>query len=115
MSMRNREGGTILSAAMERKGWDRSTDPHNLCAPMPKPKADRQCHCPAKTKSHHLNGMKPMLDLEDSIIRCGHCFAPIGPSCRTREVVWLRGLLSLSQTKPEHFDAASIPDKIFRR
>ncbi|QNI76197.1 hypothetical protein [Synechococcus sp. MVIR-18-1] len=37
-----------------------------------KKKEERQCHCPTKTKRHHLNGMKSMLDLEAGIIRCGH-------------------------------------------
>ena len=110
MSMRKRAGGMILDCAPAAE-----LDPGNLCKPLAKPKAERQCHCPAKTKSNHLNGMKPMIDLEEGILRCGHCFAEIGAGCRTREVVWLRGLLSLSETNPEHFDAASIPDKIFSR
>ncbi|MDA9149218.1 hypothetical protein N9N71_01625 [Synechococcus sp. AH-229-G18] len=37
-----------------------------------KKKEERQCHCPAKTKRHQLNGMKSILDLEAGIIRCGH-------------------------------------------
>ena len=109
MSMRKREGATILDR------FDPALDPGTLTKPMIKPKAERQCHCPVKTKRNHLNGMKPMLDLEEEVIRCGHCFAPVGPGCHTREVMWLRGLLKLSQTQPEHFDAASIPDKIFSR
>ena len=115
MTQRNRAGGTILDDAMEARGWNREDDPGSLLVKYPKARADRQCHCPAKSKLNHLNGMKPMLDLEEEVIRCGHCFAPVGPGCRTREVMWLRGLLKLSQTQPEHFDAASIPDKIFRR
>ena len=95
--------------------FDPALDPGTLTKPMGQPKAERQCHCPAKSKRNHLNGMKPMLDLEEEVIRCGHCFAPVGLGCHTREVIRVRGLLKLSQTQPEHFDAASIPDKIFCR
>ena len=111
----NNPKASILDGAAAARGWDPADDPGNICIKYPAPKAERQCHCPAKSKRNHLNGMKPMLDLEEEVIRCGHCFAPVGPGCHTREVMWLRGLLKLSQTNPEHFDAASIPDKIFRR
>ena len=109
MTMRNRSGGCILDRAPAAE-----LDPGNLCLPIKQPKAERQCHCPAKTKRNHLNGMRPMLDLDAGIVRCGLCSAPIGPSCRTREVMWLRSLLSLAEKHPEQFDAASIPDKIYR-
>ena len=99
MKYRNRPGGTIL----DRQGYDPALDPGSLLVPMREPKAERQCHCSARTKRNDLNGMKPMLDLEEGVIRCGLCFAEIDPSCRTREVMWLRGLLSLSQRQPEHF------------
>ena len=89
-------------------------DPGNLCLPMRKPKDPPICHCPQPHK-HRLGGMDPSIDLELGVIRCRTCLREIGPGCRTREVMWLRGLLKLSQTQPEHFDVASIPDKIFCR
>ena len=103
MSMRKRSGGTIIDAAMERKGWDRSTDPHNLCAPMPKPKAEPICHCLPRV-ANQLGGMTPKMDLETMECRCGVCLKVIGPACRRREVVHLRGLLKLLETHPEMVD-----------
>ena len=89
-------------------------DPGNLCLPMRKPKEPPICHCPQPQK-YRLGGMNPSLDLKVHVIRCRTCLRSIGPGCRTREVIWLRRLLSLSETNPAHFDAASIPDEIFCR
>ena len=114
MTQRNRAGGTILDDAMQARGWNPADDPGSLLVKYPKPKTEPICHCPQPHK-HRLGGMDPSIDLELGVIRCRTCLREIGPGCRTREVMWLRGLLKLSQTQPEHFDVASIPDKIFRR
>ena len=94
--------------------FDPALDPGTLTKPMGKPKAEPICHC-AQPQKYRLGGMQPSLDLDAHVIRCRTCLREIGPGCRTREVMWLRGLLALSETNPEHFDAASIPDKIFSR
>ena len=103
MSMRKRAGGTIIDAAMERKGWDRSTDPGSLLVKMPEPKQPPICHCAPQQKAR-LGGMRPKIDLDAGVIRCATCMKEVGPACRTRAVTHLRGLLTLRDTKPEHFD-----------
>jgi hypothetical protein len=105
---------SILDGAIAARGWNPADDPGNICIKYPKPKAAPICHCPQRQKGR-LGGMDPSLDLDARVIRCRTCLREIGPGCRTREVMWLRGLLSLSETNPEHFDAESIPDKIFCR
>ena len=102
--------GTILDSPRTNP----ELDPGNLCLPMRQPKTAPICHCPQRQKGR-LGGMHPSIDLEVGVIRCRTCLREIGPGCRTREVMWLRGLLALSETNPEHFDAESIPDKIFSR
>ena len=101
--MRNREGGTILDAAMANKGWDKVTDPHSLLVKMPEPKQPPICHCPPAEKGR-LGGMTPRMDLETMECRCNTCRKVIGPACRRREVVHLRGLLKLLETHPEMVD-----------
>lgn len=103
MSMRKRSGGTIIDAAMERKGWDRSTDPGSLLVRMPEPKQPPICHCQPPVVGR-LGGMTPKLDLETMECRCNTCLKVIGPSCRRREVTHLRGLLKLLQNHPEMVD-----------
>ena len=103
MSMRKRSGGTIIDAAMERKGWDRSTDPGSLLVKMPEPKQPPICHCPPRV-ANRLGGMDPRIDLDAGVIRCRTCLKEVGPACRTRRVSHLRGLLSLKETLPDQFD-----------
>ena len=97
MSMRKREGATILDR------FDPALDPGTLTKPMGQPKAEPICHCPPRVASR-LGGMTPAIDLEAGVIRCRCCLKEIGPACRTRAVSHLRGLLTLRDTKPEHFD-----------
>ena len=48
--------------------------------------------------------MRPKLDLDAGVIHCATCLKEVGPACRTRAVTHLRGLLTLKETKPDHFD-----------
>ena len=98
MSMRKREGATILDR------FDPALDPGNLCKPMGQPKQAPICHCPPRVAKNMLGGMRPKLDLDAGVIRCATCMKEVGPACRTRAVTHLRGLLTLRDTKPEHFD-----------
>ena len=107
MSMRNRTG-----CILDRAGYDASLDPGNLTLPMGQPKAPPLCHCPPPQKAR-LGGMDPCIDLQQQIIRCRTCLKEVGPACRTRAVTHLRGLLSLHQTKPEHFDEPDCRDAGF--
>ena len=72
--------------------------------PLKQRKAERQCHCPTRVPNGQQNGMKPLIDLDAKVIRCGHCLAPVGPACRTRKVMRLRGLLKLLETNPSMVD-----------
>ena len=103
MSMRTREGGTILSAAMERKGWDRSTDPGSLLVKMPEPKQPPICHCQPPVVGQ-IGGMNPCIDRVGSRVVCRSCLKEIGPACRHRQVVHLRGLIALDQKNPQNVD-----------
>ena len=105
--MRNRSGGTILDRAPAAE-----LDPGNLCLPIKQPKQPPICHCPPAAKNR-LGGMQPAIDLEAGVIRCRTCQKEIGPACRTRAVTHLRGLLTLHQTKPEHFDEPDCRDAGF--
>jgi len=95
--MRNRAGGSILDRI------DPELDPGNLCLPMGKPKTQPICHCPPMQKGR-LGGMTPKMDLETMECRCSVCMKVVGPACRRREVVHLRGLLKLLETHPEMVD-----------
>lgn len=107
MAMRNRP--SILEDLSVRHAWQ-DTDPGSLTLPLKQRKAERQCHCPTRVANALQHGMKPLIDLDAKVIRCGHCLAPVGPACRTRKVQRLRGLLSLAETKPEFFDEADARD-----
>ena len=103
MSMRTREGGTILSAAMERKGWDRSNDPQSLLVKMPEAKQPPICHCQPPVVGQ-IGGMNPCIDRVGSRVVCRSCLKEIGPACRHRQVVHLRGLIALDQKNPQNVD-----------
>ena len=105
MSQRNRSGGTIL----DRPGYDPELDPGNLCRPMGDPRAEPICHCPPAAKNR-LGGMDPAIDRDNGKVVCKSCFKEIGPGCRRRHVVHLRGLLALDQKHPENVDWADIAD-----
>ncbi len=87
---------------MTEKGWDPADDPGSLLVKMPLPKAEPHCHCPPIQKARQ-GGMQPAIDLDAAVIRCKGCLREIGPACRTSAVRHLRGLLRLSQERPEHF------------
>ena len=91
--------GTILDSPRTNP----ELDPGNLCLPMRQPKAEPICYCPPPQKAR-LGGMRPKIDLDAGVIRCATCLKEVGPACRTRAVTHLRGLLTLRDTKPEHFD-----------
>ena len=105
--MRNREGGTILDAAMANKGWDPSTDPHSLLVKMPVAKQPPICHCQPAEKGR-LGGMDPAIDREGSRVVCRTCLREIGPACKRRHVVHLRGLIALDQKHPGMTDWADV-------
>lgn len=107
MSMRKRAGGSIL----DRPGYDPELDPHNLCRPMGKPKAERQCYCPVLRKNE-TGGMVPAVDLENRRVVCRTCRKRIPDSCGRRSVVHLRGLLKAEAKNPQNVDWDSIPDLI---
>ena len=98
MSMRNREGGSIL----DRPGFDPADDPGSLCLPFRK-KHEPICHCRVPEKGR-LGGMTPKMDLSTMQCRCAVCLKVIGPSCKRREVTHLKGLLKLLQTHPGMVD-----------
>ena len=100
MSMRKREGATILDR------FDPALDPGNLCRPMGKPKAEPICYCPVLPKNMR-GGMQPAIDLKEHRIACRVCGKTIPKSCGRASVRHLRGLLN---AKPEHVDFAAIPD-----
>lgn len=100
----------LIEARAKSCGWGDET----ILEKVKSPKLPPMCHCPPRV-ANRFGGMDPAIDLESAVIRCRSCLKPVGPACRTREVMWLRGLLKLSQTQPDHFDAASIQDKIYRR
>ena len=77
-------------------------DPGNLCQPLKRREAPSYCYCPADVQEARLA-------LSQRLVICGRCRREIEPSCKRRQVVWLRSLLKLS---PEHFDAESIADLI---
>lgn len=77
-------------------------DPGNLTQPLKQPKAPSCCYCPVGVQEARLA-------LSQRLVVCGHCRREIEPSCKRRQVTWLRSLLKLS---PEHFDAESIADLI---
>ena len=107
--MRNREGGTILDAAMANKGWDKVTDPHSLLVKMPEPKQPPICHCQPAEKGR-LGGMDPAIDREGSRVVCRTCLREIGPACKRRHVVHLRGLIALDQKNPQNVDWEDIKE-----
>ena len=98
--------------AIARKGWDKVTDPGSSLVKRPEPKQARICHCPPRV-ANRLGEMQPAIDLDAGVIRCRTCQKVIGPACRTRAVTHLRGLLSLAETKPEHFDEDDCRDAGF--
>ena len=102
MSMRNRQG-MILDR------FDPNLDPGSLCVPMGKPKAPPICHC-QPAQSGRLGGMVPAIDRERSRVVCRSCLKEIGPGCRRRQVVHLRGLIALDQKHPEHVDWDDVED-----
>ena len=77
-------------------------DPGNLTQPLKRLHSPSYCHCPAGVQEARLS-------LSQRLVICGRCRREIEPSCKRRQVVWLRGLLKLD---PEHFDAESIADLI---
>lgn len=97
--MRNRQGGTIL----DRQGYDPSLDPGSLLKPMGKVPAPQICHCPPAEKGR-LGGMSPVIDRDNAQVICKVCRKQIGPGCKRRHVVHLRGLIALDQKQPQHVD-----------
>ena len=77
-------------------------DPGNLCQPLKRLPTPLYCRCAP-------NAMQARIDLSQRLVVCGRCRREIDPSCKRRQVVWLRSLLKLSS---EHFDAESIADLI---
>ena len=109
MSQRKRTGGTIISEAMADKGWDQVQDPGSLLIKMPQPKAEPICHCPPRV-ANQLGGMSPVIDRDNAKVVCKSCLKEIGPGCRRRHVVHLRGLLALSEKTPGNVDWDDIED-----
>ena len=97
MSMRNRAGGSILDR------FDPALDPGNISRPMAQPKSPPICHC-APAEKGRLGGMSPVIDRDNAKVVCKSCLKEIGPGCRRRHVVHLRGLLALSEKTPGNVD-----------
>ena len=112
MSQRNRSGGTIISEALADKGWDQVQDPGSLLIKMPQPKAPPICHC-LPAQAGRLGGMSPVIDRDNAKVVCKSCLKEIGPGCRRRHVVHLRGLLKLLQTNPSMVDLDDCRDAGF--
>ena len=112
MSMWTRPGGTIISQALAYRGVDPAQDPGSLLKPMGKVSAPPICHCLPPQKGR-LGGMQPRMDLSTSEVRCATCMKVIGPSCRRREMVHLRGLLKLLETHPNMVDLDDARDAGF--
>ena len=104
MSMRNREGSIL-----DRAGYSAELDPGNLCIPMGRPKQAPICHCLPQEKGR-LGGMNPCIDRERSRVVCRSCLKEIGPACRRRQVVHLRGLIALDEKSPQNVDWDDIED-----
>ena len=98
MSRRNRD----LSASI-LDGINPELDPGNISLPMRKAPQPPICHCPPKEKGR-LGGMEPVIDREAATVVCKGCRKSIGPGCKRRHVVNLRGLIALDQKHPENVD-----------
>ena len=95
--MRSRAGGSILDR------FDPGLDPGNIAMPMAQPKAPPICNCPPAEKGR-LGGMSPVIDRDNAKVICKCCLREIGPGCRRRHVMHLRGLLALSEKQPSNVD-----------
>ena len=109
MTMRKRAGGSIISEAMADMGWDPALDPGSLLKPMPQLKSPPICHCPPPEKNR-LGGMSPVIDRDNAKVVCKVCRKEIGPACKRRHVVHLRGLIALDQKNPQNVDWADVED-----
>ena len=98
----------ILDARASQMGWDETT------GILEKQKVEHQpiCHCRPALRNR-LGGMQPAIDREASVIRCRTCLKVIGPGCRTRQVMHLRGLLLQLQSRPEMIDLEDCQDAGF--
>ena len=104
MSMRNRP--SILEDLSVRYAWP-DTDPHSLCQPLKTKAAPPICNCPP-AQAGRLGGMSPVIDRDNAKVVCKCCQREIGPGCRRRHVVHLRGLLALDQKNPQNVDWADV-------
>lgn len=77
-------------------------DPGNLTQPLKRLPSPSYCRCAP-------DAQEARIDLSQRLVVCGRCRREIEPSCKRRQVSWLRGFLKLN---PEHFDAESIADLI---
>ena len=106
MSMRKRS--SILEDCSVRHAWQ-ETDPGNLCQPLKQRKAEPLCHC-APPEKGRLGGMDPVINRAAGKVFCRTCQKEIGPGCRRRQVVHLRGLIALSEKTPGNVDWDDIRD-----
>ena len=89
--------------------FDPALDPGNLIKPMGQPKQTPICHCQPPSVGR-LGGMDPAIDREGSRVVCRTCLKQIGPACKRRNVVHLRGLIALDQKNPQNVDWDDIED-----
>ena len=70
--------------------FDPELDPGNISQPMGKPKAPPICHCPPPS-GRSFGWDDPVIDRDNAKVVCRTCQREIGPGCRRRQVVHLRG------------------------
>ena len=92
-----------MGCILDRPGFDSSLDPGNLCQPMGKAPEPLICHCGPQEKGR-LGGMDPVINRDAGKVVCRTCQREIGPGCRRRHVVHLRGLIALDQKNPANVD-----------
>ena len=104
MSQRKRIG-----CILDRPCTDPELDPGTLLKPMGQPKAPPICHCPVNHSQNILGGQDPVIRMSDPPeCACRTCTRLIGPGCRRRQVVWLRGMAKKMVTHPHHVDIADL-------